>query len=96
MDLDVPQGDPGQALMSVELLGEYSLSLCPDSDIEDSDIEDGASCRWFYCLLSERLSPGRPLLVRVQRHRLPTAVSTSAANAEEEMARTCQGSKHSL
>ena len=30
MDLDVPDGDPGQALMLAELLSECSLSSCPD------------------------------------------------------------------
>ena len=65
MDLDVPEDDPGQALMSAEPLGECSLSLCPDNDTEDSDVQDGASCRHLSCLLSERMSAGGLLLPRL-------------------------------
>ena len=83
MDLDVPEGNPGQALMSAEALCEHSLSSCPDSGTEDSVIEDRASCRWFSCLLSKRLSAGGPLLARVQRHWLPATASSSAVNAGE-------------
>ena len=65
MDLDIPEGDPDQGLVSGEPLGEHSLSSGPDSGTEDSNVEDGVSRRRFSYLLSERLSAGRPLLVQV-------------------------------
>ena len=77
MDLDVPVEDPCLALPSARPLGECSLSSCPDSGMEDFDIEDGAQCRRFSHLLSERMSAGRPLFaLRMQRHRTPAKASS--------------------
>ena len=75
MDLDVPEGDPGQTLMSAEPCSECSLSSYPDSGTEESDVEDGALCRRFSHLLSERMSTGGPMLARVQRHWIPAIAS---------------------
>ena len=43
MDLAIPEGVQDQPSTSAEQLMELSLSSCPDSDVEDPDIEDGAS-----------------------------------------------------
>ena len=51
MDLD----GPGRDLTSVEAPSGCSLSSCPHSSSNDSDVEDGASHRWFSRLLSERM-----------------------------------------
>ena len=75
MDLDVP----------VRGLSQDSLSLCPDSGTEDSDVEDGASHRRFSHLLSETMSTGGPLLARVQRgqkHQTPAKACSSEVEAD--------------
>ena len=56
MDLDIPEGDPDQALVLVEPLCECSLSSCLDSGTEDSNIKDRASHRQFSRLLREIIS----------------------------------------
>ena len=62
---------------------ELSLSSCPDSGMEHSDIEDRVSWRCFSRLLSKRMSAGGPLLARVQKHQQTTAASSLAAVMEE-------------
>ena len=61
MDLDGPVPD----FMLAGAPSGCSLSSCPDSGTEDSDVEDGVSRRHFACLLGERMSTGGPLLARV-------------------------------
>ena len=63
--------------------GGCSLSSCPDSGTEDSDVEDGASRRDFSHLLSERMSSGGPLRTRVQKHQTPAKVRSLEVEAEE-------------
>ena len=61
----------------VRPLGQCSLSSCPNSGTEDSDVEDGESRRSFSRLLCERMSSGGPLLARVQKHWTPAKVHSS-------------------
>ena len=68
MDLDVPLESLGPDLTLAGPPGGCSLSSCPDSGTEDSDVVDGTSRRSFSRLLSEGMSTGGPLLARVQKH----------------------------
>ena len=49
-DLDVPEGNQGQASPLAEQLMELSLSSCPDNGSEDSEEEEGMSRRHFLAL----------------------------------------------
>ena len=62
---------------------ELSLSSYPDSGTEDSDIEDEASWRRFSHLLTKRMSTGRPLLARVQKHQQTTMAGSLTTGVEE-------------
>ena len=73
----------GPDFMLVGAPGGCSLSSCPDSGTEDSDIEAGVSCRRFSRLLGDRMSTGGPLLARVQKHRTPAKTRSSEVGAEE-------------
>ena len=69
--------------MSVVQLMELSLSSCPDSRTEDSDIEDGASQKHFSCSMNKIMLAGRPFLARVQKHQQMTMAGSSTAGLEE-------------
>ena len=85
-DIEIPEGNQGQASVSAERLMELSLSSCPDNKSEDSDIEEGTSQRRFSCLMREKTSAGGSLLLRVQRHRQAATASSSTMVVEEDEA----------